>query len=63
MPQTIETAVHHELLIKKSRFIACVQPMPIAPVRRNRGGIMGTASRRRPRLLGIISRRPISGSR
>lgn len=27
MPQTIETAVHHELLIKKSRFIACVQPM------------------------------------
>ncbi|WP_072790393.1 IMPACT family protein [Duganella sacchari] len=27
MPQTIYTAVHHELLIKKSRFIACVQPM------------------------------------
>lgn len=27
MPQTILTAVHHELLIKKSRFIACVQPM------------------------------------
>jgi uncharacterized YigZ family protein len=27
MPQTIETAVHHELLIKKSRFIACVQPV------------------------------------
>jgi uncharacterized YigZ family protein len=27
MPQTIHTAVHHELLIKKSRFIACVQPM------------------------------------
>nr|WP_315259135.1 YigZ family protein [uncultured Duganella sp.] len=27
MPQTINTAVHHELLIKKSRFIACVQPM------------------------------------
>jgi uncharacterized YigZ family protein len=27
MPQTIDTAVHHELLIKKSRFIACVQPM------------------------------------
>ena len=27
MPQTIITAVHHELLIKKSRFIACVQPM------------------------------------
>ncbi|WP_343732970.1 YigZ family protein [Duganella sp.] len=27
MPQTIGTAVHHELLIKKSRFIACVQPM------------------------------------
>ena len=27
MPQTITTAVHHELIIKKSRFIACVQPM------------------------------------
>ena len=27
MPQTINIAVHHELLIKKSRFIACVQPM------------------------------------
>lgn len=27
MPQTINTAVHFELLIKKSRFIACVQPM------------------------------------
>jgi uncharacterized YigZ family protein len=27
MPQTIISAVHHELLIKKSRFIACVQPM------------------------------------
>jgi uncharacterized YigZ family protein len=28
MPQTIITPVHHELVIKKSRFIACVQPMP-----------------------------------
>src|SRR5437868_6985652 len=28
MPQTINTASHYELLIKKSRFIACVQPMP-----------------------------------
>ncbi len=27
MPQTITTAVHSELLIKKSRFITCVQPM------------------------------------
>ncbi|KQV85902.1 IMPACT family protein [Massilia sp. Root351] len=27
MPQTITSAVHHELIIKKSRFIACVQPM------------------------------------
>jgi len=27
MPQTILVPVHHELLIKKSRFIACVQPM------------------------------------
>jgi uncharacterized YigZ family protein len=27
MPQTIISAVEHELLIKKSRFIACVQPM------------------------------------
>jgi len=27
MPQTLTTPVHHELLIKKSRFIACVQPM------------------------------------
>jgi uncharacterized YigZ family protein len=27
MPQTIIAPVHHELLIKKSRFIACVQPM------------------------------------
>jgi len=27
MPQTIASAVHHELIIKKSRFIACVQPM------------------------------------
>jgi uncharacterized YigZ family protein len=27
MPQTILTAVHHELIIKKSRFLACVQPM------------------------------------
>ncbi|OON60911.1 IMPACT family protein [Massilia sp. KIM] len=28
MAQTIASAVHHELIIKKSRFIACVQPMP-----------------------------------
>lgn len=28
MPQTIATPVHHELIIKKSRFIACVQPAP-----------------------------------
>lgn len=28
MPQTIIAPVHHELVIKKSRFIACVQPMP-----------------------------------
>src|SRR5574344_1762220 len=27
MPQTIAHAVHSELLIKKSRFIGCVQPM------------------------------------
>jgi uncharacterized YigZ family protein len=27
MPQTLLTPVHHELVIKKSRFIACVQPM------------------------------------
>ncbi|MET0981857.1 MAG: YigZ family protein [Telluria sp.] len=27
MPQTITSPVHHELVIKKSRFIACVQPM------------------------------------
>jgi uncharacterized YigZ family protein len=28
MPQTILAPVQHELIIKKSRFIACVQPMP-----------------------------------
>jgi uncharacterized YigZ family protein len=27
MPQTIAAPVHHELIIKKSRFIACVQPV------------------------------------
>ncbi len=27
MAQTLASAVHHELVIKKSRFIACVQPM------------------------------------
>lgn len=27
MPQTIASPVHHELIIKKSRFICCVQPM------------------------------------
>lgn len=27
MPQTIAAPVHHELIIKKSRFISCVQPM------------------------------------
>lgn len=27
MPQTIAQPVHHELIIKKSRFICCVQPM------------------------------------
>jgi len=27
MPHTLTAPVHHELLIKKSRFIACVQPM------------------------------------
>jgi uncharacterized YigZ family protein len=27
MPQTITAAAHSELIIKKSRFIACVQPM------------------------------------
>lgn len=28
MPQTIAAPVHVELVIKKSRFLACVQPMP-----------------------------------
>ena len=28
MPLTLATPVHSELLIKKSRFIACVQPVP-----------------------------------
>jgi uncharacterized YigZ family protein len=28
MPQTILVPVQHELIIKKSRFLACVQPMP-----------------------------------
>jgi len=28
MPQNIAAPVHFELIIKKSRFIACVQPMP-----------------------------------
>lgn len=27
MPQTLANAAHHELVIKKSRFICCVQPM------------------------------------
>jgi uncharacterized YigZ family protein len=27
MPQTIHSPVHHELIIKKSRFLSCVQPM------------------------------------
>ena len=27
MPYTLAQAVHHELIIKKSRFIACVQPV------------------------------------
>ncbi|ALK98629.1 IMPACT protein [Massilia sp. WF1] len=27
MPQTLLAPVHHELIIKKSRFLACVQPM------------------------------------
>jgi uncharacterized YigZ family protein len=27
MPQTVAHAVHHELIIKKSRFLACVQPV------------------------------------
>eukprot|EP01030_Chromulinospumella_sphaerica_P020354 gene20354-20266_t len=27
MPYSIATPVHSELIIKKSRFIACVQPM------------------------------------
>ena len=28
MPFSLAQAAHHELLIKKSRFIACVEPMP-----------------------------------
>lgn len=28
MPQTIASAVHNEIILKKSRFICCVQPMP-----------------------------------
>lgn len=28
MPFTVSAPVHHELIIKKSRFIACIQPMP-----------------------------------
>lgn len=31
MPYSIATAVHSELLIKKSRFIACVQPVADRP--------------------------------
>src|SRR6218665_1976503 len=27
MPQTIASPVEHELIIKKSRFLACVQPV------------------------------------
>jgi uncharacterized YigZ family protein len=27
MPQTIAHPVHHELIVKKSRFLCCVQPM------------------------------------
>lgn len=27
MPQTLASATHHEIIIKKSRFICCVQPM------------------------------------
>jgi putative IMPACT (imprinted ancient) family translation regulator len=27
MPQTLRAPAHSELLIKKSRFIGCVQPM------------------------------------
>lgn len=27
MPQTIAQAIHHEIIIKKSRFICCVQPV------------------------------------
>jgi putative IMPACT (imprinted ancient) family translation regulator len=28
MPQTLLAPAHHELIVKKSRFLACVQPMP-----------------------------------
>ena len=28
MPYTLQTPVHSEQLIRKSRFIACVQPIP-----------------------------------
>lgn len=28
MPQTIAHAAHNEIILKKSRFICCVQPMP-----------------------------------
>ena len=31
MPHTLLAPVHHELIIKKSRFLACVQPMPDRP--------------------------------
>lgn len=28
MPQTLKSSVHSELIIKKSRFIGCIEPMP-----------------------------------
>jgi len=38
MPQTIASPVHHELVIKKSRFIGCVQPVA------DRAGALGVVA-------------------
>jgi hypothetical protein len=60
----ILTPVHHELIIKKSRFIACVQPMA------DRAGAQKVVARlraehpgRRARLLGVAGGRAVGRGR
>ena len=62
MPFTIAAPVHSELIIKKSRFIGCVQPIARASAQQVVNGLRA-ASGRGARVLGAAGGRAVGGGR